>query len=252
VLVHGRRPLPAIVVQPPDYLVPDKYRGQPIPMEYLFVDTGLLPAQVTELVRPGDPVSFAQEPLELSGETIVGHTLDNRASVAALTCCLQELKHMRHSWDVYAVATVQEEETFAGGYTSPFDIRPDIAIAVDVTFAKGPGANDYKSLPLGKGVALGWGPNIHPAIYKGFKELAERLDVPTHFDPMPVHSGTDAYPMQVVQEGIPTMVLSIPLRYMHTPVELTTLKDLTRTGMLLAEYIARLEPDAMQNIRWED
>jgi endoglucanase len=221
-------------------------------LEYLLVDIGLPAEEVQALVRPGDLVAFDQAPLELSGDSLVGHTLDNRASVAALTHCLQELRHMKHAWDVWAVATVQEEETLGGGFTSPFEIRPDLAVAVDVTFAKGPGASDYKTHPLGKGVALGWGPNIHPALYKSFKDLADRLDIPTHFDVMPGHSGTDAYGMQVVAEGIPTIVLSIPLRYMHTPVEHISMKDVTRTGQLLAEFIARLEPDFMRKINWED
>ena len=69
---------------------------------------------------------------------------------------------------------------------------------------------------------------------------------------MPRHSGTDAYAIQVVAEGIPTMVVSIPLRYMHTPVELVALKDISRTGHLLAEFIAQLEPDFIQKIHWDD
>jgi len=254
VLVHGRRLLPGVVLQPPEYLLPPKYSDRPVDMEYLLIDIGLPPAEVAELVRPGDLVSFGQQPVELSGEALGGHTLDNRASVAALTHCLEELQHVHHSWDVWAVATAQEEETMAGGFTSPVEIRPDIAVAVDVTFAKGPGANDHRTFPLGKGVAIGWGPNIHPALHKAFKDLAEKLDIPTHLDVMPSHSGTDAYGMQVVAEGIPTMVLSIPLRYMHTPVEVVALKDIARTGHLLAEFIARLQPDFVEKTLtcWEE
>jgi endoglucanase len=159
---------------------------------------------------------------------------------------------MRHAWDVYAVATSQEEETYAGAYTSAFDVRPSLAVAIDVTFAKGPGANDYSTHALGKGIPLGLGPNIHPAVHEEFKKLADQLDIPTHLDVMPRHSGTDAYALQVTAEGVPSMVLSIPLRYMHTPVEMVSLKDIARTGHLLAEFIARLAPDFISKIRWED
>jgi endoglucanase len=251
VTVHARRDLPAVVVQPPDRLLPAEARGKPVEIKYLLVDTGLLPEEVASLVRPGDLVSFAQPPLELAGESIAGHTLDNRASVAALTYALHELQHVRHTWDVWAVATVQEEVVLGGGYTSTFALRPDIAVAVDVTFARGPGASDYRTHPFGKGVPLGWGANIHPALYRSFKELAESLDIPSRMDVMPGNSGTDAVATQVTAEGIPSMVISIPLRYMHTPVEIVQIKDIRRVGQLLAAFIARLEPDYLDTIRWE-
>lgn len=252
VTVHGRQELKGVVVQPADRLLPSSAAGKPVKMDYLFVDVGLSQAEVEKLVRTGDLISFAQQPLELSGETLSGHSLDNRASIAALTYALQELSHMQPAWDTYFVATVQEEETLAGGLTSPFEIRPDMAIAVDVTHAKGPGVNDYRGFGLGKGPVLGMGPNIHPAIFAAFKSLSERLDIPTQIEVMPSHSGTDAYAIQIVGEGIPSMVVSIPLRYMHTPVELVSIKDIQRTGRLLAEFIARLEPDFISKIRWDD
>jgi len=251
VTVHGRSDLPGLVAQPSDRLLPESSQGKPVSMEYLLIDTGLPAEEVVQQVRVGDLASFAQLPLELTGDTLAGHSLDNRASIAAVTLCLQELQHVRHAWDVWAVASSQEEESFAGAYTSPFEIRPDLAIAIDVTFARGPGVSDYRGFPLGKGPTLGWGPNIHPALYKAFDGLAEKLDIPHTMEAMPRHSGTDAYAMQVVAEGIPTMVISIPLRYMHTPVELVALKDISRTGHLLAEFIAQLEPDFIQQIRWD-
>ncbi len=252
VLVHGRRPLPAIVIQPSDRLLPPHLHGNPVSRDRLFIDTGLLPKELNELVRIGDLVSFDTQPVELSGETLSGHSLDNRASVAALTVCLQELQHISHAWDVWTAATTQEEETLGGAFTSPFTIRPDIAVAVDVTFAKGPGSNDYRTFSLGKGPTLGWGPNVHPAIFKRLKEISEKLDLPHQVEVMPRHSGTDAFGMQVVAEGIPTMVIGIPLRYMHTPVEVVSLKDIQRVGHLLAEFIARLEPDYMEKVHWND
>ena len=252
VTVHGREDLPGIVVQPPDRLLPPAAREKPVAMEYLLVETGLLPADVSRLVRVGDLISFAQAPQELTGETITGHTLDNRASVAAVTVCLLELQRVAHTWDVYAVATVQEENILGGAFTSPFEIRPQIGVAIDVTFAKGPGVSDYRGYPLGKGPTIGFGPNIHPALHKRFKELAEKLDIPNSTEVMPRHSGTDAFAMQVVAEGIPSIVIGIPLRYMHTPVELVSLKDIQRTGHLLAEFIARLEPDIVSKIKWEE
>jgi putative aminopeptidase FrvX len=252
VIVHGRRDLPGVVAQPPDRLLPPELNGNPVKMEHLLVDTGLLPAEVSQLVRPGDLVSFASLPVELAGETLAGHSMDNRTSVAALTLCLRELQNVNHSWDVWAVASTQEEETLGGALTSPFEIRPDLAIAVDVTFAKGPGSSDFRTFALDSGPTIGWGPNNHPAIHKAVKELAEKLDIPHHLEVMPRMSGTDAYGMQIVAEGIPTLVIGIPLRYMHTPVEEVCLKDIARAGHLLAQFIANLKPDFTNQISWDE
>lgn len=251
VTVHGRQDLPGLIVQPPGHLIPAEAREGPVALQYLLVDTGLLPRQVERLVRVGDLISFAQEPLELTGEALAGHSLDNRASVAALTQCLEDLQSRAHAWDVWAVATTQEEETLGGAGTSAFQLRPQLAVAIDVTWARGLGAPEHKTFPLGKGPTLGWGPNIHPGLFKAFKELAERMEIPYAIEVMPRHSGTDAISMQVAAEGIPTMVVSIPLRYMHTPVEVVALKDIQRAGHLLAEFIAQLPADFMSRLSWE-
>lgn len=252
VTVHGREDLPGLIVQPPAHLLPEDARNGPVDLKYLLVDTGLRARELQRRVRTGDLVSFAQQPMEMQGGTLAGHSLDNRASIAALTHCLEQLQGRRHAWDVWSVATSQEEETLGGARTSAFELRPDLAVAIDVTHGKGPGSPDHKTYPLGKGPALGWGPNVHPGVYKAFKELAERLEIPYNVEVMPRHSGTDAIAMQVTAEGIPSMVLSIPLRYMHTPVEVVAIKDITRTGYLLAEFIAQLEIDFMDKLTWEE
>jgi putative aminopeptidase FrvX len=244
--------IPGVVVQPPVRLLPLEVGLNPVPIEYLFVDTGLPPRKVAELVHVGDVVSYAQPPFELSGETIAGHTLDNRASVAALTICLEELQNRPHAWDVLAVATTQEEIGTIGAIGSTFELRPTIAIAVDVTFAKGPGASDWQTSPIGKGPTLCMGPNIHPAMHKAMKELADRLEIPYGLEYAPRHTGTDGYATQVTAEGVPTLVLGIPLRYMHTPVEVVAIKDIQRAGRLIAEFITGLTPDFMDKITWDD
>ncbi len=104
---------------------------------------------------------------------------------------------------------------------------------------------------MGKGITLGWGPNIHPGLFKAFKELADRLEIPYKLDVMPRMSGTDAMGLQVAAEGIPTMVISIPLRYMHTPVEMVSLKDIQRAGRLLAEFAVQLDDTFMNKLALE-
>jgi putative aminopeptidase FrvX len=252
VTVHGRRDLAGMIAPPPARLLPSNAQGGIVPLEYLLVDVGLLPDEVNSLVRVGDPVSFAQLPLETTGETLVGHTLDNRASIAALTHCLELLHHRPHVWDVWAVATVQEEITLGGAYTSAYQLHPSLAVSIDVTFGISPGSPSHQSFPIGKGPTLVQGPNIHPFLFNTFKELAERLEIPFSVEPTPRNSGTDSVAMQVVAEGIPNMVVGIPLRYMHTPVEMVALKDVTRAGRLLAEFIAQLDENFMDKLSWDD
>ncbi len=241
VTVYGREVLPGVVVMPTPRLLPPDLSDGVVPMEYLWVDVGLPAEEVAQKVQVGDLVAFGSLPTELSGETLSGHSLDNRASVAALTVSLQALRGRTLNWDAIFVATVQEEETMAGALTSTFLEKPALAIAVDVTFAKGPAANDWQTFPLGKGITLSWGPNIHPAVHRRLKEVAERAEIPYSVEYTPRHSGTDAYAMQIVAEGIPTAVVSIPLRYMHTPVEVVSLKDIQRAGRLLAEFLCALD-----------
>jgi tetrahedral aminopeptidase len=253
VMVHtDKEDLPGVIAMPPAKLLPDGAGDGVVGISHLLVDVGLLPSKVASLVHVGDLVSFGTEAVEMSGEIVSGHSIDNRASVAALTLCLQELQSRLHAWNVWAVATVQEEINLAGSSTSAFHLKPDLAIAIDTTFAKGPGANDWQAFPLGKGPTFGHGPNIHPYLFKQFKELAERLEIPYATEVMPKSSGTDGMAMQITAEGIPNFVLSTPIRYMHTPVEMVALKDIQRVGRLLAEFIAGLEPDFISTITWDD
>ncbi len=245
VTIHGQREIPGIVQMLPDRLMPDGAAGKAPTFANLFVDTGLSHNEIEKMVRIGDIISFAQEPLQIGSGYIAGHSLDNRISIAALTVCLQELKHYNLQWNVWCVATVHEEVIMSGAYTSAFEIRPDLAITVDVTFAKGPGSTDHRTFRLNKGPSLGIGANIHPVLFREFKQTAEEMDMPYAVETMPFSSGTDSMAMQVTAEGIPNMVLGIPIRYMHTPVELTAINDIMRTGRLLARFITKLETNSL-------
>jgi endoglucanase len=241
-----------MIVPIPARLLPFNMQSGVVPLEYLLVDVGLLPDEVARLVRIGDIVSFAQPPFETGGETLVGHTLDNRAAVAALTYCLEMLNTRPHVWDIWAVASVQEEITTAGALTSAFQLHPSLCVSIDVTFGSEPSSPGHLTFPMGKGPTLVWGPVVHPFLYKTFKELAERLEIPFSVEPTPRFTATDSDAMQMVAEGIPNIVVGIPLRYMHTPVEMVMLKDITRVGRLVAEFIAQLDENFMDKLTWDD
>jgi endoglucanase len=248
VVVHGERDLHGVIGALPDVMLPPEGRDKPYQFEDLVVDTGLPVEELREIVHVGDFVSFRQNMRELQGRLVTAKALDNRASVAAVTLCLDYLAVRQHTWDVAAVATAQEETRLLGAYTSAFSRQPDLAIAVDVTFGKGAGVNDPGTFDLGSGPVLDIGPNVHPGVYRALREAADAVEIQVSTGIHARSSGTDAIGLQVAREGIPTGVVSIPIRYMHTMVETVDLTDIERTGRLLAEFIARLNGTFIQQL----
>jgi putative aminopeptidase FrvX len=248
VVVHGRRELPGVVGSRPPHVLPPDERDRVLPFDQLFVDVGLPETQVKRLVRVGDLISIRRAAFELKGGLFCGKALDDRASVAAVAVCLETLAASQHKWDVLGVASVQEETTFLGAATSAHGLQPDVAIAIDVTFGEQNGVSDTRTVGMGKGPAIGIGPNFHPELVKALVDTASKLEMPYQMDPMPGASGTDAWPIQVARDGIPTALLSIPLRYMHTPVETVSLRDIERTGKLMAAFIAHLDDEFVKTL----
>ncbi len=251
VLVHGRRSLAGIIGARPPHVLSQKERGQPVPYDKLRIDVGLSLEDLPKAVRVGDLVTMKRALIELQGGLVAGKALDDRVSVAAAVVCLEELARMHHLWDVYAVATVQEEVGVKGAITSTFDLQPDVGVAMDVTWAKQPGTSDEYTYELGKGPTIGCGPNFHPKLQDALVETAEKMEMSYHLEPAARPGGTDAYAIQVSREGIPAELISIPLRNMHTPVETVSIKDVERAGRLLAAFIARLDGDFLDSLVWD-
>jgi len=251
VVVYGQRELPGIIGALPIRMLPRERRGKAYDYDELLVDVGRPIAEVRELVSVGDFVSFHQPLRRLLNKRAAGKALDNRASVTAVAVALEYLSDRLHSWDVVAVATAQEETRLLGAFTSAYAQRPDVAIAVDVTFGKGPGAKDAGTHELDEGPAIGLGPNVHPGVFKRLQAAADALEMEVHMDPHSRASGTDAFGLQIAREGIPTGLISIPLRYMHTMVETLATADVERAGRLLGEFVARLNDSFLEEIAKE-
>jgi len=248
VVVHGRQDLPGIIGTRPPHVLSAEDREQTVPLDKLFIDVGLSAGELEKLVRVGDVVTLQGKFFELSNDLVSGKAFDDRAAVVCIASCLQHLSTMKHAWDVYAVATVQEEVGLKGALTSTYGIAPDIGIAIDVGHGNMLGVSEVDTLPIGGGPMLGLGPNIHPLMYSRLAQTAKANEIPYQTDPIPGRSGTDAWAMQVTREGLPTALISIPLRYMHTTVETLSLKDLERTGRLLAHLIAGLDEAFAQEL----
>ena len=251
VTVHGRRDLHGLVATRPPHVLPKEERKKTVPWDKIFVDVGLPEEEVKELVSVGDLISIRREMSELKNRRVAGKALDDRACVAAITLALERLQGIQHAWDVFAVATAQEETGLKGAITAAFGVAPDAAIALDVTFGRQPDAPKSDTLPLGEGPSIAIGPNFHPKLVKRLKEVAEDREIPYHMDPIPGRSGTDAWAIQVTREGVPTALISVPLRYMHQPVETLAVADVERAGRLLAAFVKESGQDLLDTLAWE-
>lgn len=247
--VHGRRVVPGVIGSRPPHMTTAEERKRLPAVEDLYIDTGLPEAEVREAVRVGDPVLPRHEFIRLQGDRISSRYLDNRASAAALAVALEELRRLPHEADFYAVGTVGEEfGGMPGATAATFALEPDVVIAVDVTFAQHPGS-EKDSFPLGEGPTIGVGPNCTRKLARLIREVARELSIPHRLEVMEGPSGTDAWAMQVVRGGAATGIISIPVRYMHTPVELASLSDIQNAGRLLAHVVARVDAALVEDLR---
>lgn len=252
VVVHGKEVLRGVVATIPPHLLPVDKRGTYPSMDELVVDVGLPAETVNDLVTIGDLITLDVPLMELQGKKVAAKAFDDRACVAAVTACLDMLGTIRHKWDVYATATVQEENGLKGATTAAYKIAPDIAIALDVTFADQPGVSTDDASKMGDGPVMGIGPNFHVKLCDKIKDTARYYDVKLQYDPLPGRSGTDAWAIQVSRAGVPTALLSIPIRNMHSPIETLDMGDIERAGRLLAHFIASLDGDFLAAIEWDE
>ncbi|ADY56080.1 Cellulase [Syntrophobotulus glycolicus DSM 8271] len=243
VIVHGRRDLKGIICYEPRSLLRETERNIAVPSSRMGIDLGLPAAKVRELIRPGDIVSIEGRNLRLLNGLASGKAFDNRAGITAMAVCLRELTRLRHAHDVYAVATVQEEVGLRGAAVSSHQIEPDIAFILDVTHAQTTDSKDKVKVALGKGPVIALGPNIHSGLLRYVRTCAKDHRIPVQLDPTPRATGTDARVIQLTGAGIPTALLSVPLRYMHSSIETISLSDIVSCGILLAQLIANLPED---------
>jgi len=241
VTVHGRRPLRGVVASRPPHVLPEDQRKNVVPWSDLFVDVGLPADELAQLVRTGDLVTLHQEFVELRDGYVAGKAFDDRAGVVSVALCLEELASTTHTWDVYAVATTQEEVGLRGATVSAYGLAPDAAIAIDVGFGKQKGVSEERAIEMDGGPAIAMGPNVHPVMHRGLVRVAKEQELKYQVEVAPGATGTDGWAIQVAREGIPTAVISIPLRYMHSTVETVKVADIQRTGRLLARFVSGLD-----------
>jgi endoglucanase len=236
-----------VIGRKPIHLIKSDERDRAPKVKDLHIDIGAKDGdEAREMVRIGDAGVIDVQPVELPNGRLVSRSLDNRVGcyVAAEAARLVSLDGGAPG-DVVALAVAQEETTFAGARTSAFALEPDLAIVVDVTFATDqPGIElgPMTKHPLGSGPVIARGTTLHPRVSELLYDTAEAEELPHTLESMGRATGTDADAVHATRTGIPTGVVSVPLRYMHSPVELVSLADIQVAAELIAAFAKRLEP----------
>jgi tetrahedral aminopeptidase len=245
VLVHARPPLVAVFGTKPPHLQKRGESETMLALADLYLDTGRSEREVRRRVPIGTMVTLRQPPVDLLGGLLAAPGMDDRSGVVVMLRMMEFLARDQPAWDVCAVATVEEEigVLSLGAHTVSESIRPDLGIAIDVSHGDMPDTGAGDTVPLGSGPALAIGANIHPGILDGLKRSARALRMRYRIEPCPNSSGTDAMSIQIAAGGIPTAVIGIPCRYMHTSVETVDPRDVDRCARLLAHYLAHLAPE---------
>ena len=247
VTIHGAEDIFGIIVPEKD-LSKNTDPSKALGINDLKIDTGYSKEKIKQLVDIGDVITIKRELISLENQVVSGKALDDRAGVAMMYECAKELTYLKHESDVYFVGTVQEEVGTRGAATSTYSINPDIGIAIDVGFGHTPELSKNRTLDVGKGSALTIGGNIHPNLRKHMVKIGTEYNIPFQYEVDPGPTGTDARAIQITREGIPTLLLSIPLKYMHTSTELIDLKDIKSSAKLLARFISSITKDNLEEM----
>jgi putative aminopeptidase FrvX len=238
-------PVPGVIGKKPIHLLKEDDRKKVAEIKDLHIDVGAKDGdEARDLVRVGDVAVIAGEPVELPNGRLASRSLDNRlGAYVALEAARLVAQGGGAPGEVVAVASVQEEITFAGARTTAYALEPDVAVVVDVTHATDAPGIEVKEIgkhELGSGPVIERGSIISPAVFELLHETAEAEGIPFTIAASARSTGTDADAVHISRAGIPTGVVSIPLRYMHSPVELVQLDDVDATARLIAAFAGRL------------
>ena len=207
------------------------------PMREMVVDVGLTQEEAQRLIPIGTPAVYRTGCAPLGEDLLCGKALDDRACFAILLDTLERLAGDELDVDLFVLGSTQEETHSTGAITAAFGVMPDLCVAVDVTHGDSPDAPKDKTFKLGGGPVIGVGPNCTRWMSKRLERKAKELDMDCQIEVMAGHSGTNGWELQISREGVATAVLSLPLRYMHTPVETASRADMTDCARLLAQFI---------------
>lgn len=248
VTVHAAAgPVPGVIGKRAIHLMDEEDRKKPSELHKLWIDIGACDhADAEAAVAIGDAVTMRQPLERLRGDCVAAKSFDNRMAVWICAETLGLLRGRTLAAAVYSVATVQEEIGLRGAKTASFGINPEIGIALDVCHATDyPEADKRKvgDIRVGRGPVVSRGANINPRVFDLLLRTACEEDIPIQVEAAPAGTGTDANAMQLNQAGMATGLVSVALRYMHTPCEVLSLTDLENAARLCAAFIERVTPE---------
>ena len=240
--------IPGVVGKKPIHLLTDDERKKVAELKDLHIDVGVKDAdEAKRMVRVGDVAVISGEPVELPNDRAISRSMDNRLGCyVAYEAARLVAEDGGAPGDVVAVAAVQEETTFGGSATTAYALRPDLAIVVDVTHATdAPGipVAEVGAHPFGSGPVIERGSNINPRIFELLHDTAEAEGIPFTIQASARHTGTDLDAMHISRGGIPCGGVGLPLRYMHSAVEMVQLDDVANAARLIAAFAKRLSAD---------
>ena len=212
---------------------PDTEEDKPIARKDLRIDCGISEDEAKE-IPVGTRIAYATEPWTV-GSHFFGKSLDNRSCYLSLLRAMELTKDETLPVNVAVLGSVQEEQGGLGALAGAYAIHPDVALVADVTFGDSP--DSPKGFPLGSGVAIGYSPVLDRDYTRTLQQLAEREKIPYVREAMSGSTGTNSMHTQIAGDGVPSVLLSLPLRYMHTPVEEIDLKDVEAVAQLIAAFL---------------
>ncbi len=239
VVVHGEKgDLAGIIGSKPIHILNEEERKKLLEIKDLFIDLGLPASEVKKRVSVGDFVTLQQDFIQI-GNLVSCKALDDRVGVYVMIEAVRRVK--KHTADIYAVATTQEEVGVRGARVSSFNVAPDIGVALDVTVASDvPGAKEHEHVTaLGGGTAIKVKDSMsisHPKLVRKMREIAEKKKISYQLEILP-RGGTDAAAIQMTREGVASITISIPTRYLHSVVEAAHVDDIEASIALLASFL---------------
>ena len=237
-------PVVGVVSCLPPHIQSREDMDQSVAIQDLYLDAGLDQETAQARIPVGTPAVYRAGCAPLGDKLLCGKALDDRACFAILLDALERLRDRQLDVDLYVLGSTQEETHSTGAIAAAYGIAPDCCVAVDVTHGDSPDASKDKTFPLGGGPVIGLGPNCTRGVARRLARKAEELGLDVQLEVMAGSSGTNGWPMQISREGIATAVLSLPLRYMHTPIETVHRDDLDYTAQLLAAFLEGLGEEA--------
>lgn len=216
-----------------------------VPIPELFIDTGLSQEEVEKLIPVGTPCVFRDGCFPLGRREMCGKSMDDRACFVTLLRAAQMLKDKKLDVDLYILGSTREEVAYGGAATAVWTVAPDCCVAVDATHGRTPDAPKDQTFELGGGPTVGGGPNMTRWMTERMLAKAKAADIPVQLEVMAGSSGTNGWDMQIAREGIPTAVLSLPVKYMHSPVEALDLSDAEAVAALLAAFVEGIGEEAL-------